>query len=140
MELDETNKGQVKRLFAFLKGKRDRHLKELAEVAADVKDDKCGDDMTIYNQDDLLQQAQQMHVQLAADISIIEDESRLATVAELAEWQGNAPVPKKHGNLAALGGEGGGGSAASANLAQKVQDLESENKMLQDRYQAIQKQ
>lgn len=53
MELDETNKGQVKRLFAFLKGKRDRHLKELAEVAADVKDDKCGDEMTIYNQDDV---------------------------------------------------------------------------------------
>jgi len=159
MELDDANKAQIKRLYQFLRGKRDRHLREVDDIAADVKDDRCAE--TIYNQEDvvilldefgrmikevvrgemdsvtnmmalhtadLLVQGQARSVQLGSDLSAVEDEGRLAKIAELAEWQGIGA--NKPAVLASLG------SAA----AQGGDALAEENRMLQERYQSMQKQ
>ncbi|CAD7958166.1 unnamed protein product [Amoebophrya sp. A25] len=162
MELDDGNKAQIKRLYQFLRQKRDRHLREVDEIANDVKDDRCGE--TIYNQEDvvtlldefsrmvkelvkqeldtlsnmmalysadLFTQAQSRSVTLGADLSAVEDEGRLTKIAELADWQGNAAAPNKPTALAALG---------STTAAKGEDALIEENKMLQERYQGIQKQ
>lgn len=163
MELDEINKTQIKRLYAFLRTKRDRHLRELDDVASDIKDERMGE--TIYNQEDvvclldeygrmvkeivrqeldglgnmialyssdMLQQAQGQGIQVAGDVSIIEDQSRLSMVAELAEYAGNAAAPvRKPNNLAALSGAPTQSNAAA---------LQEENRVLQERFEAMQKQ
>ena len=61
MELDDVNKGQLKRLLVFVKGKRERHLRELDLVLQDTKDDKCSE--SIYNKDDVVNH---LHVNLFA--------------------------------------------------------------------------
>ncbi len=132
MELDDSNKAQIKRLYQFLRQKRDRHLREVDDIVTDLKDDRCAE--TIYNQEDvvtlldefakmikevvkleldtvtnmmalhtadLFAQAQSRSVQLGSDLSVVEDEARLAKIAELAEWQGTAG--NKPAVLASLG-------------------------------------
>ncbi|CAD7966286.1 unnamed protein product [Amoebophrya sp. A120] len=160
MELDDSNKAQIKRLYQFLRQKRDRHLREVDDIVTDLKDDRCAE--TIYNQEDvvtlldefakmikevvkleldtvtnmmalhtadLFAQAQSRSVQLGSDLSVVEDEARLAKIAELAEWQGTAG--NKPAVLASLGSAAAGGSS---------DELVKENQMLQERYQSIQKQ
>jgi len=59
MDLDEVNKAQVKRLLVFVKGKRERHLRELDLVLKEVKEDRGGE--TIYNQQDVLGLLDEFH-------------------------------------------------------------------------------
>lgn len=50
-ELDDPNKSQIKRLFLFLRQKRERIVKELSDTCEDVKQDRCSEQ--IYNQGDV---------------------------------------------------------------------------------------
>lgn len=77
-------------------------VKELTRSELDV----LANMMALYAAD-LLFQGQQSHLNLAADVSAVENEARLAKIAELADWQGSADAPVKVGGLVALGGGGG---------------------------------
>ncbi len=56
-------------------------------VADQVKQDLAGMvNMSAVYASELLLQAQKNRIQLAADISSIEDEGRITKVSELAEW------------------------------------------------------
>ncbi len=52
VDLDDMNKGQVKRLYAFLQGKATKHVRDITNIAEEVKDEKVGD-TAIFNQDDV---------------------------------------------------------------------------------------
>lgn len=167
MDLNDVHKAQISRYFAFFKGKRDRHVKEIADIAEDIKDDRCSDD--VYNRDDvqsimdsyciqvsasvkeelekvanlsavyvsqLLQQAQISGLQLETDISIIEDQSRIDSIQELAKF-GAAPPQPKRASLPQLSAQG---YSNDPNLLQECQDLKEENRKMADRFQQMQTQ
>jgi len=165
-ELSENHRGQVSRFVSFFKGKRERYAELLRERRDDTKSDRLNDDL--YNHDDvenhmdflaeefsemskdeltkvtqisaayiieLLQQAERHRIELSADISIVEDEKRLSEVNDLANNPNWRPPPMKKATLSAINSDG-----PDVHSLQEIQDLKEENRIMQDRYQTMQKQ
>mmetsp|Transcript_76257 Transcript_76257/g.123237 ORF Transcript_76257/g.123237 Transcript_76257/m.123237 type:complete len:268 (-) Transcript_76257:212-1015(-) len=96
----------------------------------------------------VLQRAEQYGVSIEGDISAIEDQHRVDEIAQLAA-QGFVPLVmnKKGSLLGAISGvqpappsPTGGGIGADFAAAARVQELESENHQMRDRYQTMQQQ
>eukprot|EP00442_Polarella_glacialis_P021717 CAMPEP_0115152934 /NCGR_PEP_ID=MMETSP0227-20121206/66438_1 /TAXON_ID=89957 /ORGANISM="Polarella glacialis, Strain CCMP 1383" /LENGTH=254 /DNA_ID=CAMNT_0002563601 /DNA_START=116 /DNA_END=881 /DNA_ORIENTATION=- len=96
----------------------------------------------------VLQRAEQYGVSIEGDISAIEDQHRVDEIAQLAA-QGFVPLVmnKKGSLLGAISGvqpappsPSGGGIGADFAAAARVQELESENHQMRDRYQTMQQQ
>ena len=51
MDLTEAHQGQIAKFNQFFKGKRERFLGELADIARDVKDQRCNE--AVYSQKDV---------------------------------------------------------------------------------------
>lgn len=165
-ELSDNHRGQISRFVSFFKGKRERYGELIRERRDDTKSDRLNDDL--YNHEDveshmdflaeelsemskdelmkvtqisaayiveLLYQAERHRIELSADISIVEDEKRLSEVNDLANNPSWKPPPMKRSTLSALNSEG-----PDVQSLQEIQDLNEEKRVMQDRYQTMQKQ
>lgn len=167
MELTPTHQAQISRYFAFFKGKRERHLKELEAISEDVKDDRCSDD--VYNRDDVRSIMDSYCIQVSSAVKEeLEKVSNLSAVyvsqllaqaqaasltletdISLIEDQGRieqikelasmkpGPPVPKRGPLPQLNAQGYSNDPA---LLQECQDLKEENRKMADRFQQMQAQ
>ncbi len=87
---------------------------------------------------ELYYHCQQNNIAAAVDISSIEDETRLQKIAELADWVDPNPgaAGSKKQQLATMGAP----ALLSGGPAEQVAALREENRMMQERFQAMQKQ
>lgn len=167
MDLNEVHKGAVQRYSAFFKGKRERILADRNTDKEEFKSDRI-DSTAVYNGADVNELVDQCYAEVMGtlrqeltqlldfsavyvsqvfsqvqqygmtlegiDVSLIEDQSRVAAIRAL-DGQAIAPLDRNPSTkLAPVGAQG----TVDLELAQKVQDLQEENRIMTERFQKMQ--